>query len=88
MASPAGLDSTVSCAMAHLKMVRILCRTRLAVSGRVVHIGVRTASTSVRPIVSTGMLPIFGKAWCSRVWIQDSACFWFLHRGLFASWTI
>ena len=88
MASPAGLDSIVSCAMAHLNTVRILCLTRLAVSGIVVHMGVRTDSTSARPIVSTGMLPIFGKAWRSSVCSQAEACLWFFQRGLFAAWTV
>ena len=66
MASPRGWTRIVSWAMAHLNTVRILCLTRLAVSGIVVHMGVRTDSTSARPIVSTGMLPIFGKACRSR----------------------
>ena len=67
MASPAGLVSINSFAIAHLKMVRILCRTRRAVSGRVDQMGVRTDSTSVRLIVSMCLLPILGKACRSRV---------------------
>ena len=42
IASPAGLDSTKPYAIAHRKTVLIRWRTRRAVSGRVVQIGVRT----------------------------------------------
>ncbi len=67
MASPAGLLSISSFAMAHLKIVRILCLTRRAVSGRVDHMGVRTASRSLRLIASICLLPILGKACRWRV---------------------
>ena len=67
MASPAGLISINSFAIAHLNMVRILCRTRRAVSGRVDQMGVRTDRTSVRLTVSIFLLPILGKACRSRV---------------------
>ena len=67
MASPAGLLSTSSFAMAHLNIVRILCRTRRAVSGCVDHMGVRTASRSLRLMASICLLPILGKVCRSRV---------------------
>ena len=88
MASPAGLVSINSFAIAHLKMVRILCRTRRAVSGRVDQMGVSTVNTSVRLMVSMCLLPILGKACRSRVWIHADVWLPLRQRGLLASWTV
>ena len=87
IASPAGFISISSFAIAHLKTVRIRWRTRLAVSGRVDQMGVRTVNTSVRPIDAIGLLPIFGKACRSRVCIHERACLSLRQRGLLTSWT-
>ena len=50
--------------------------------------GVRTVNTSVRPIASIGLLPIFGKACRSRVCIHERACLSLRQRGLLTSWTV
>ena len=52
---------------------RVRWRTRRAVSGRRVHIGVSTRNASSRRMRSTFMLPITGWAWRSKVAIQSFA---------------
>ena len=87
MASPAGLFSIKPWAIAHRITVRMRCRTRRAVSGLVLHTGVKTLSTSACPIRSTRKLPRTEKACRSRVFSQERVCFSLRHRGRFASWT-
>ena len=86
-ASPAALPAQWSCASHQRRIVRMRCRTRRAVSGRTVHIGSSTASTSLRRIRSTFTSPMTGKAWSSNDPHQFTVCLSFRQRGRFASYT-
>ena len=61
MTSPAGLTLIYPKAIVHAITVLMISLIRRAVSGLVVHTGVRISSISVRPFRSMGVPPIAGK---------------------------